>query len=135
MFSTHSFPGVYLRVDGIDADHGGTRPNSETRERLPHIVTGSDVPAWARPESPGFGLDSALKTPKPSLSQAPKSPGFSPSRGFWLVNFRKWGPGLEKFQVEPEPNLSEAGAGQARPKSRGFAASGQSRNITNCQQD
>ncbi|KAJ6522443.1 hypothetical protein B0H19DRAFT_1346050 [Mycena capillaripes] len=80
----------------------------------------SDAPAWARPESPGFGLGSALKTPKPSPSQAPKSPGFGPSRGFWLVNSRKWGPGLAKFQAEPEPNLSEAGPSRAQAEKPGL---------------
>ncbi|KAF8202045.1 hypothetical protein K438DRAFT_1758298 [Mycena galopus ATCC 62051] len=80
----------------------------------------SDVPAWAWPESPGLGLGSALKTPKPSPSQAPKSPGFGPSRGFWLVNFRKWGPGLAKFQAEPKPNLSEAGPSRGQAEKPGL---------------
>ncbi|KAJ7752376.1 hypothetical protein B0H16DRAFT_1459966 [Mycena metata] len=62
---------------------------------------------------------------RPGLGLKLESPGFGPSRGFWLVNFRKWGPGLAKFQAEPEPNLSEAGPSPAH-----FAASGQSRNIT-----
>ncbi|KAF8217769.1 hypothetical protein K438DRAFT_2037816 [Mycena galopus ATCC 62051] len=80
----------------------------------------SDVPAWAWPESPGLGLGSALKTPEPSPSQAPKSPGFGPSRGFWLVNFRKWGPGLAKFQAEPKPNLSEAGPSRGQAEKPGL---------------
>ncbi|KAF8132251.1 hypothetical protein K438DRAFT_1787955 [Mycena galopus ATCC 62051] len=89
-------------------------------ENRAHHLTFSDVPAWARPESPGLGLGLALKTLKPSPSQAPKSPGFCPSRSFWLVNFRKWGPGLAKFQAEPEPNLSEAGPSRAQAKKPGL---------------
>ncbi|KAJ7259049.1 hypothetical protein C8J57DRAFT_1234036 [Mycena rebaudengoi] len=97
------------------------RPTRFTRVVAALVLRGgSDVPAWARPESPGFGLGSALKTPRPSPSQAPKSPSFGPSRGFCLVNFRKWGPGLAKFQAEPEPELSEAGLSRAQAEKPGL---------------